>query len=58
MKLGLSLGLEDNATALTWEPSDEASCLGWYKYGTGFTLVSPDGTMNGNGDTYIFYAHA
>ena len=25
---------------------------------TGFTLVSPDGTMNGNGDTYIFYAHA
>ncbi|QDP49322.1 MAG: hypothetical protein Unbinned3065contig1007_36 [Prokaryotic dsDNA virus sp.] len=40
MKLGLSLGLEDNATALTWEPTDESSCLGWYKYGAGFTLVS------------------
>ena len=42
MKLGLDLSLTDEATALTWQPSDEASCVGWYKYATGFTTVSND----------------
>ena len=40
MKLGLDLSLEDNAKVLTWKPSDESSCEFWYKFATGFTLVS------------------
>ena len=40
MKLGLDLSLEDKATELTWQPSDESSCEFWYKFQTGFTLVS------------------
>tara|TARA_R100000995_G_scaffold18009_1_gene7288 strand:- start:7659 stop:8372 length:714 start_codon:yes stop_codon:yes gene_type:complete len=54
MKLGLDLSLTDEATALTWQPSDEADCVGWYKYNTGFTTVSDNvsewADQSGNGN--------
>ena len=59
MKLGidLSLGTDDKAQPLAWQPSDEGTCVGWYKYATGFTTVSgavsewADQSGNGNDAT-------